>query len=390
MMDNFVYHHPVKIMFGAGNLDSVGTEVGALGNRVLLVYGQASLKENGILARVVKALSEQGLEIFELPGVQPNPLLSFVHNGISKARRHNCNVILAVGGGSVIDTAKTIAAGVSVNHDVWKFFTGKKSVHSRLPIVTVPTIAGSGSEINHGIVLTNDEKQLKFGFGHRFLIPDVCIADPSLTFSVPASETAAGGIDTICHCLEPYLSTTAKDIPLQKGFLETIGKTMVDSVPACLKNPQSYQDRSTMLWCSMAAMSGYGSVGLGKVYFSLHALEHPVSVLTGIAHGHGLAALLPGWLDFHKDRLAERLGEWGVHVFGVKAGTPIETADATIAAFRTFLQTIDCPVSLRQIGCSPKDLDDFANHAMAQARIWRLKHFTVNSTREILELCYEG
>lgn len=386
-MDNFVYHHPVKILFGIGTLDSLGTEVRALGKRVLLVSGQSSLKQQGIYNRIVEALSEEKLEVTEHFGVCPNPLLSFVHSGIEKAREDQCDIVLAVGGGSVIDTAKTIAAGVNINHDVWKFFTGKKSVRSRLPLVTVPTVAGSGSEINHGIVLTNDELTLKFGFAHRLLIPDVCIADPTLTFSVPASQTAAGCVDILCHCLEPYLSTTAAGISVQKGFLEAIGKTVVDTVPSCMNNPQSYEERSTLLWCSMAAMCGFGSAGLGKVYFPLHVLEHGISALTGVAHGHGLAALLPGWLDYHKPSFAEQLGKWGESVFGVKSDKPDEMADLTIAAFRTFLQTIGCPVSIKEIGCSAENLEAVVSHAQAQSRIWRLQNFTTDSIREILEHC---
>jgi len=386
-VDRFVYHHPVKIIFGADSVDSAGPEIAALGKRVLLVSGRSSLKTSGAWRRIMDSFSEQSAEITEFPGIQPNPLLSAVHDGIQVARSRQCEVVVGAGGGSVIDTAKAIAAGVAAGHDVWKFFTGKKSVVARLPLVTIPTIAGSGSEINHGIVLTNDRLGRKFGFGHRYLIPDVCIADPRLTCSVPTSLTAAGAVDTLCHCLEPYLSTPQSSVPLQKGVLETIGRTIIETVACCIENPHSVDHRSTMLWCSMAAMSGFGTAGLGKVAFTLHALEHAVSAVTGIAHGIGLAALLPGWLENHCHAFAGRVAEWGVRVFGVERAEPLQTAEQTISACRAFLRSIGCPTCLADVGVSARDLEVMADHAADQARIWRLREFTGESIRSALVRC---
>lgn len=387
-MDNFVYHHPVKILFGSGCVNAVGIEAAALGSRLLVVYGQSSARENGLLGTILDLLRENNLETIELPGIPPNPLLSHVREGIVKVRENDCDMVLAVGGGSVIDAAKAIAAGVEVGHDVWKFFSGKKSIKTRLPVMTVPTAAGSGSEINHGIVLTNENNHFKFGFAHRLLIPDVCIADPSLTFSVPAAQTSAGGVDILSHCLEPYLSTGSAGIELQLGFLETIGGTLLKTIPACIEHPHSYEHRSMMLWCAMSAMSGYGAAGLGRVQFSLHCLGHGISALTGIAHGHGLSSLLPGWLDFHKLEFGDRLARWGEQVMHVKAGNSAEASEATVHAFRTFLQTIDCPARLRDAGCSYEDIDFLAAHAAAQARVWRLKRLTEDYCRAVLQHCW--
>ena len=388
-MEKFVFHHPVKIIFGRNALESAGKEVAQLGKRVLLVQGRSALRENGTRARLINHLLHHELTLFELEGIRPHPLLSDVRTGIKIVREHGCNVVAAIGGGSVIDTAKAIAAGAMVNHDVWKFFTGKKSVRSRLPLVTIPTIAGSGSEINHGLVLTNDENQLKFGFGHRLLIPDVCIADPTLTYTVPPELTGAGGVDVLCHCLEPYLSTSADGIGLQRRFIESISRTLIETVPACIREPESYAARSAMLWCAMTAMSGYPISGLGKIYFPLHALEHGVSAHTGIAHGHGLAALLPGWIDFHRADFGDRICAWGQNVLGIESQRDGAGVDEVIAAVRSFLTTIRCPVSLTDAGCSPDIIDSVVDHALAQARIWRLKNLTAESARAILDRSFQ-
>ena len=386
-MENFVYHHPVKIIFGTGVLESAGKEVAQLGRRVLLVRGRSSLRENGTHRRLIDTLVGSNLELFELAGVRPNPLLSDVRTGIEKVREHACDVVVGIGGGSVIDTAKAIATGAGVQHDVWKFFTGKKSVRSRLPLVTIPTIAGSGSEINHGLVLTNDEELLKFGFGHRLLIPDVCIADPELSCTVPPLLTAAGGVDILCHCLEPYLTTKADGIAFQRGLIETISRTVVETVPACINTPHSLESRSTMLWCAMAAMSGYPTSGLGKIFYSLHAIEHGLSAHTDIAHGHGLAALLPGWLDYHRADYGDRICEWGARVFGIDRPTRESGVDDTIAAVQSFLTSVGCAPSLTEICFSKESLDNVVDHALAQARIWRLKDFSRKSVRAMLGHC---
>ena len=219
-MQNFVFHNPTKVLFGKNTVPAIGNETLLFGDNVLLVFGSGSIKKNGLYDRVTQSLQKAGATITEHGGVQSNPILSHVHAGIQLAKENKCNVVCAVGGGSVIDEAKAICAGATVQHDVWKFFTGKKSVKSPLPLTTVLTLAASASEMNSGMVITNDSTTQKFGFANKQLYPKTSILDPSLTFSVPADYTAYGAVDAIAHVLEFYFTTEDPLTPVQDRIME--------------------------------------------------------------------------------------------------------------------------------------------------------------------------
>ena len=390
MMDNFVYHNPVKILFGADTIEKIGSEIAPFSQNILMVSGKHAIKANGIYNKVITSLGEHDIRYTELDDVQANPLLSRVHKGIEISRDCGCNAILAVGGGSVIDSAKAIAAGVPVNHDVWKFFTGKKSIQEALPVFSVPTVAGSGSEINHAMVLTHDEHVLKLGFAHRKLYPKACIADPSATFSVPQEQTGFGCVDILCHCLEPYFSTHATGVSLQTRFLENICKSIVESGTRLMKDPSSYDDRATMLWSGSLAMSSMASAGLGRLSFSLHLIEHGLSAIFNIAHGAGLAAVLPGWLKYNRERLRSRIARFGKQVFSVTGRDDKDIAEETIVEIEHFLRSIQCPLSLEEVGISIGDFTDLTQHCLRQAQIWRMQDHDEKTIMEILHACYSG
>jgi len=219
-MQNFVFHNPTKIIFGKDTIPLIGSESAAFGKKALLVYGQDSIKKNGIYDQVVQSLQEAGMKIVEHPGVQSNPVLSHVQQGINLAKKHQVDVIVAVGGGSVLDSSKAISAGALVEHNVWKFFIGKKSIKNTLPLICVLTLAASGSEMNSGMVVTNEETQQKFGFANKHLFPQASILDPTATFSVPPDYTAYGAIDAIVHVLEYYFTTEEPSVPVQDRFME--------------------------------------------------------------------------------------------------------------------------------------------------------------------------
>ncbi|MCI5146402.1 MAG: iron-containing alcohol dehydrogenase, partial [Candidatus Electrothrix sp. AR3] len=200
-MQNFVFHNPTKIIFGRNTVPTIGPETMAWGKRALLVYGQSSIKKTGLYAQVTASLVQAGVSVVEHGGVQSNPLLDHVRAGIAKVKKEDLQVVVAVGGGSVIDTAKAIAAGSVVEHDVWKFFIGKKSIKSTLPVTTVLTLAAAGSEMNSGMVITNQDTKERFGFGHRLLYPKVSIMAPEITFPVPPDYTAYSAVDAIAHIL---------------------------------------------------------------------------------------------------------------------------------------------------------------------------------------------
>ena len=386
-MNDFVYNNPVKVIFGRHALVQIGTEAALHGSKALLVYGKSSLKSNGTLSLINEALDKSGVHVVEHQGARSNPLLSFVHDGIEKARAHNCSIVIGAGGGSVMDTAKAVASGVPASHDVWKFFTGKKTVREALPVITVPTCAGTGSEVNSGMVLTHDDKKLKLGFAHRRLFPRVCVADPSLSFSVKHSQSAYGAVDTFVHCLEPYLSAVPPHPPLQLRQLEMVMKTVVETIPKTLTSPQSYEDRATMLWCGSVAMSGICTSGIGRVSFPLHVLEHALSVSGGIAHGAGLSALIPGWLLANRARIEDRLCRLGNSVFRRNFDDRPLTCSDAIQRIIDFLYSLQGPVCLEDIGIEERDFPEIIKHSLYQARIWRFSDFDEAQLRELLHGC---
>ncbi len=387
-MQDFVFHHPVKIIFGRDGVKRLGTELGIVGCRPLFVYGRNSLRENGVYDLIIAQLREAGISCTEFGGVGPNPLLSTARQGIGAARAASCDSVLAVGGGSVIDTAKAIAAGAVINHDIWKFFTGKKTVRASLPLLTVPTVAGSGSEINHGMVLTHDDLGYKFGFAHRLLFPQVCLADPSLTSTVSAEQTAFGAVDALSHCLEPYMSSEAEGVDFQYAHLENICRSIVATAPLCIKHPDSCSDRSAMLWLSMTAMSPAATAGLGRFYHSLHTLEHGISARYNIAHGAGLAALLPGWLRCNQQRWEKRIGRWGAQVFSIEQRPAAGISAAVIAELTRFLASLGCPVSLSELEIPRDELPFIARHAEAQTGVRAIPGLERGRALDILESCW--
>ncbi len=388
-MENFVFHNPTKIIFGKKTIPLIGAETTAFGTKVLLVYGTGSIKKNGVYGQVMGSLLAAGAEVFEHGGVQSNPVLSHVHSGIEQARRNGCEVICAAGGGSVIDTAKAIAAGVLVNHDVWKFFTGKKSLKQSLPLTCVLTLAASGSEMNSGMVLTRDGTRQKFGFANRHLYPKVAILDPETTYSVPADYTAYGAVDALAHVLEFYC-TSQKSAPVQDRLMEGLAMNAMESCLAVLSSPDSYSARSNLMWTATLALNGLTASGLGKVGCPMHLIEHSLSGLLNIPHGAGLAALMPGWLRFFTQHNSVRLAQFGRRVFNLQGNTEKATATAAIASITQWLDDIGAPTHLADLGILQEQFYALAAHAQALARIWRMREYSEEQIRTILELCHPG
>jgi alcohol dehydrogenase YqhD (iron-dependent ADH family) len=273
-MKNFVFHNPTKILFGKDNIPFIGSETAAFGKKALMIYGQGSIKKNTIYDQVTKSLQESSVIIVEHGGVQSNPVLSHVHQGIELAKEHNVDVIVAVGGGSVLDSAKAISAGALVNHDVWKFFTGKKSIKDALPLTCILTLAASGSEMNSGMVVTNEETNQKFGFANKHLFPKVSILDPTATFTVSPPYTAYGAVDAIAHVLEFYFTSQEPYTPVQDHLMEGLVISCMDSCDRVLNNLEDYDARADLMWAATLALNGLTGAGLGKVGFPMHLIEH--------------------------------------------------------------------------------------------------------------------
>ncbi len=391
-MHNFVYHNPTKILFGRNTTTSIGTETKAWGTRGLLIYGRKSIKTSGLYDRVKMDLDQAGVHVTELGGVQSNPLLSLVRKGVQLAKQHDIDVIIAVGGGSVLDTAKAIAAGALVEHDVWKFFRGKKSIKQALPVTTILTLAASGSEMNSGMVITNDETQEKFGYGHRLLHPKTSILDPELTFTVPPDYTAYGAVDAISHLLEFYMTTREHNTSVQDRLMEGLIENTMSACESCLEDPSDYDGRSTLMWTATLALNGLASTGLGRVSFPMHLIEHSLSALYDIPHGAGLSVVIPAWLQYNAHSHPSRLAELCTRLFPLPGKSLAEDdilAQHAIEIFRSWFDRIGAPTTLEQLGIPEGNIQEIALNTQGLAKIWRLQNYTPEVVTEILHLCRE-
>ncbi len=386
-MENFVFHNPTKVIFGKNTIKHIGNETKQYGNNVLLVYGKGSIRENGVYQQVISSLTESGLNIVEHPDVSSNPVLSHVRRGIQLVKKNNCQVVCAVGGGSVIDEAKAICAGSVVDFDVWKFFIGKKSIKKVLPLTCVLTLAASGSEMNSGMVITNEEKKLKFGFGNKRLHPKTSILDPEATYSVPADYTAFGAVDAISHVLEFYFTTQLPATPIQDRFIEGLVINIMECCTQLMKDPANYRLRAELMWCSTLALNGLSAAGLGKVGFPMHMIEHSLSALYEVAHGAGLAVVMPGWLKFYKKSNPERVKQFGQRVFGYHGKKGPITEDETIELFIDWLKQVGCPTILNELAVPEQDIPRIARNATSLAKIWRLDQYDQATIETILHLC---
>ncbi len=386
-MQNFVFHNPTKILFGRGTIGSIGPETRELGATCLLVYGKGSIKKNGVYQQVYESLDQAGIRIVEHHGVRSNPVLSHVREGIDLARKHGVDVVVAAGGGSVLDEAKAIAAGAVVEHDVWKFFTGKKSIRNPLPLATVLTLAASGSEMNSGMVITNEETREKFGCGNRFLHPRVSILDPETTYTVPPDYTAYGAIDAIAHVLEFYFTTEDPSTPVQDRLMEGLVENSMLACERCLANPRDYQGRADLMWTATLALNGLTAAGLGRVGFPMHMIEHSLSALYDVPHGAGLSVVLPGWLSWRARTEPGKIAQLGQRVFGLANRPADELATETINRLRRWFIRVKSPVTLGELGIDRQDIPHIAKNALGLARIWRLKEYDQPRIEEILRFC---
>lgn len=388
-MQNFVFHNPTKIIFGRNTIPSIGPETAAWGRRCLLLYGSGSIRQNGVYDVVISSLRDAGLEVVEHGGVRSNPLLSHVREGIAKVRSHGIDVIAAVGGGSVIDSGKAICAGSVVNHDVWKFFTGKKSIKQALPLTTVLTLAASGSEMNSGMVVTHDVTREKFGFGNRHLYPKTSILDPEATFTVPPDYTAYGAVDAIAHVLEYYMTGEDPATPVQDRFMEGLIRNAMDACERCLADPTDYQGRADLMWTATLSLNGLTGAGLGRVGMPMHMIEHSLSALYDVPHGAGLSVVIPGWLRWRSQEDDRKIVQLGARIFNFDRCGLRRPASATINMLEKWFSRINSPVRLAQLHIAAADIPAIAENAVKLAGIWRLNQYSRETIEEILSFTAE-
>lgn len=356
-MGPFEFHNPTRLIFGKGKLSALTAEIPRYGKKVLLVYGGGSIKRSGLYNRVISLLAEVGAEVTELSGVEPNPRLSTVHRGVELCREHGIELVLAVGGGSVLDCSKAIAVGAKYEGDMWDFVERKAVPKDALPLGTVLTMAATGSEMNGGSVITNEATQEKMGWGSEHAYPAFSILDPEHTYSLPKDQTVYGMVDMMSHVLEHYFHPET-NTPVQDGFCETILRTVIETAPKLIGDLENFELRETIMYCGTMALNGMISMGL-RGDWATHNIEHAVSAVHDIPHGGGLAILFPNWMKYNLDVNAERFKRLAVHVFGIDpAGkTDKEAGLEGIQALRDFWTSIGAPSRLADYGIDEKDIE---------------------------------
>ncbi|MEE4241523.1 MAG: iron-containing alcohol dehydrogenase [Desulfopila sp.] len=389
-MNNFVFHNPVKILFGKDTIAAIGTETKEYGTNVLLVHGQNALRQNGTLSQIEDSLYASGCRIAYHGEVPPNPTVKCVHEGVKIFRQNSCEVICAAGGGSVIDTAKAISCAVPVEHDVWKFFTTKKKIRSVTPLTCVATVAGSGSESNSGMVITNEYTQQKFGYGNRLLFPKVSILNPETTFSVPPQQTVYGAVDIIAHLVELYCNNSIESPIVQNGIMESLIKSVMNSVEAVLQNPSDYAARAQLMWAASLSLNGLTSAGLGRVSMPVHLIEPSLAALHDTNHGAGLSLILPSWIKYTAAIRPEKTAQLGRRLFALKMNNAEAAASLTADRFKEWFVKIGCPLSLANLDISRDRLSLISENTQALAKIWRIPDYSSKAVLKILNLCYAG
>jgi alcohol dehydrogenase YqhD (iron-dependent ADH family) len=388
-MQNFIVDNPTRIIFGKGTIARIGNEVKRFGAKVLFVYGQGSIKKHGIYDQVISSLNEANLSIVEFPGVKSNPVLSHVLNGIELARRENIDVVLAVGGGSVIDTAKTIAVGVKAEPggDMWEFFTFKKKIRNALPVLTVVTVSASASEMNPTAVITKEEGAQKFSISSPLIQPRTSVLDPTVLFSLTADCSAFSAVDIITHMLEGYFNNTEPESPLQDRLVEGLMKTVMESTEVILKDPQNYNARANTMWSAILAFNGLTTAGMGLISYPAHMVEHSLSALYDIAHGAGLSITLPGWMNYAVTTNPKKIARLGREIFNIKETDDLKAAVEGIHRLKRWFSSIGSPILLEEAGISGNEIGKITENAAVLARLWGMKNYTHEVISEILRLC---
>ncbi len=359
-MENFVFQNPTKIIFGKGTQDQVGAEVARYSKKILLHYGGGSMKKTGLYDRVVASLSAAGVQYVELPGVQPNPRLSLVRAGIAACREHKLDFILAVGGGSVIDSAKAIAAGVVYDGDVWDFFTGQAVPQKALPLGTILTIPAAGSESSTGCVITNEAGNLKRAFNSALVYPRFSILNPELAFTLPKFQVACGAADIMAHLMERYFTNTPQ-VEFTDRLIEATLKTIIQHVPVLLAQPDNYASWAEVMWAGAVAHNNLLNTGRVGDWGS-HDIEHELSGIYDVAHGAGLAVVFPAWMKYVYTHDVARFAQFAVRVWNVEHTfwTPEKTALSGIAKLEAFFQALNLPTRLAGLGIHDDRLAEMA------------------------------
>jgi alcohol dehydrogenase len=387
IMEKFTFWNPTKLIFGKGQLEQLKKEVPTYGEKVLLVYGGGSIKRSGLYDQVINCLSEIDVQVFELPGVEPNPRISTARKGVEICKTEGIDFILAVGGGSVIDCTKLIAAGAKYEGDAWDLVVKKAFAREALPFGTVLTLAATGSEMNSGSVITNWETNEKYGWGSGVTFPKFSILDPVNTFTVPRDQTIYGIVDMMSHVLEHYFHLE-ENTDFQDRMCESLLTTVMETAPKLLADLENYEHRATILYSGTMALNGILNMGY-RGDWATHNLEHAVSAVYDIPHGGGLAILFPHWMKHNLNVKPERFMQLAVRVFGVnpEGKTATEAGLEGIQKLRDFWSSIGAPARLADYDINDSKVELMADKAMVYGEFG---NFTKLNKEDVLTIYRES
>ncbi len=386
-MQNFVFWNPTKIIFGKDTISQIGKETQNFGKKVLLVYGKSSIKKSGVYDKVINSLRAEKLDVVEFSGVKSNPVLSHVREGITVAKREQVDVVVGVGGGSVLDEAKAIAAGAKTDKGIWDFYIYKATLEDALPMLAVLTLAATGSEMNFTSVVTNEETQQKYAIDSPYIFPKVSILDPTTTYTVPKTYTAYGAVDIISHATEGYFNCAETWTPIQDSLVEGLVKAVMTCAEKLLENPEDYQARATMMWAGTLALNGLPVAGIGYYEFPTHMIEHSLSAMYDVPHGAGLSIVTPGWMKYMMRKSPAKFAQFAEWVFNIHEESLEKTAEIGIDALQAWCDKIGSPTTLAAVNIPESDIPQIAENAVQAAILWELKGYTKEVIAEILNLC---
>nr|MBF0222006.1 iron-containing alcohol dehydrogenase [Desulfobulbaceae bacterium] len=379
-MFDFTFHNPTKIIFGRDTENRIGQELKNAGiNKVLLVYGKQSIKESGLFDTITASLAKAAISFVEHGGVSSNPVVSHTRVGVEIAKKETVQAVLAVGGGSVIDESKAIAIGALSSKDVWSFFTGDE-VTKALPVFAVLTLAATGSEMNGNAVISNEETQHKYNISSLLAYPRVSILNPALTCTVPKSYSAYGAVDAIAHVIEGYF-TKQSGPKLQDRIVESIINTVIETNNIIIADPGNYNARAEFMWAATLALNGLTTTGIADYSFPNHMIEHSLSAIYNIAHGAGLAIVIPAWMRWYSATRPGQFERFSEKIFGLQG------VSSGIEALESWFQGQGAPIRLQQADIPATDIDKIADNALGLARRWGIDAlYTKKAITDILRL----
>lgn len=390
-MLDFTYNIPTKIHFGKDALDFVGEEVKKFSDKVLITYGGGSIKKNGVYDKVVSELKNSGVEIFELSGIEPNPRIDSVREGVKIIKENNIGAILAVGGGSTIDASKFMAAGACADFDPWEFISKGKPMSPAIPLLSVLTMAATGSEMDNGGVITNPETKEKLSSGHPDTRPKVSFLNPEITYSVSEFQTACGSSDILSHIFESYFNVDDSMFMLDR-IMESLMKTVIKYGPIAMKDPTNYEARANLMWASSWAINDF-IANSAKAAWTVHPIEHELSAFYDITHGLGLAILTPRWMEYVlSEKTVHKFYDLGVNVFDIdKNLDQMEVAKKAIERVKEFFfDTLGLDSNLKEIDIDEKYFDQMSRKACGKnGKINGFVELHPEDVKKIYQMCLE-